>query len=226
MENASKALMIAGGVLISVLIISVALMVYNNMSSLSNSKQQVLEAEQLSKYNMQWESYNRDNLRGADVISIYNKAIDVNQKYREQEGLDYDMITVYIKLKADIVENTEYWQWDIGLRQYKKVKETERMVLEEGKSYNTKDNANDLSDFIISTDESSQNGYTINTKPVTLPTGVEKSVDGHDTYTRSYNKKDAFKLLKFKCANTIDETKEGIEYDKYGRITKIHLVEI
>ena len=191
MENASKALMIAGGVLISVLIISVALMVYNNMSSLSNSKQQVLEAEQLSKYNMQWESYNRDNLR-----------------------------------EADIVENTEYWQWDIGLRQYKKVKETERMVLEEGKSYNTKDNANDLSDFIISTDESSQNGYTINTKPVTLPTGVEKSVDGHDTYTRSYNKKDAFKLLKFKCANTIDETKEGIEYDKYGRITKIHLVEI
>ena len=220
MENASKALLIAGGILISVLILSVCIMVYNNMTSLSNSNQKILEAEQLAKYNMEWESYNRDNLRGADVISIYNKAMDVNEKYKKQEGIDYDMITVCFKLKNEVEQEIEEWEWDTQQKQYKKIKSKIKTPLTDNKVYKTSNNS-DLSkikEFMTTTDEN--NEYTIEILGSSTDNGI------HKNYKRSYNAKAVFKLLNFKCANTSNENESGLKYDKYGRITEIHLVEI
>lgn len=224
MENASKALLIAGGILISVLIISVCVMVYNNMTSLSNSREQILEAEQLAKYNMEWESYNRDNLRGADVISIYNKAMDVNQKYKEQEGIDYDMITVYFKLINEVMAEEEIWKWN-G-KQYTKDSSTIKIPLDDDKVYSTASSSDlaIINDFMTTTDEN--NEYTI--------TILNSSNDGgiHKDYKRTYNAKAAFKLLNFKCEDTgkgesrYRKDNSGIKYDEYGRVVEIHLTEI
>ena len=221
MENASRALLIAGSVLIGVIILSAAVFTYTNFTSLSREREQVLETEQLAKYNMQWESYNRNDLKGVDVISVYNKAMDTNEKYK-YEGVTGDMITVFIKTKTTIQGYTETWTWNNVTNKYTKKETTQQPsseTLQANKIYRT-DNSSDkstLENFLSATDKS--NGYTIETLSTPL-------TEVHKDYLKKYTSIATFKLLNFKCANTSDENKSGLVYDNYGRITQILLVEI
>lgn len=97
MENASKALLMAAGVLISLLIVSSFIFMYNHLKSLPKTQEKLLEEEQLIEFNKQYESYNRKNLKGTDVISVINKAIDSNAKYGEQY-----YVNVTFKLKNEV----------------------------------------------------------------------------------------------------------------------------
>lgn len=81
MENASKALIIAGGILISILILSVLVYSFGNISQYFSSEEKVQQTEQLTTFNNQYESYNKKLLRGTDVISVINKAKDNNTRY-------------------------------------------------------------------------------------------------------------------------------------------------
>ena len=78
MENASKALLMAGGILIAVLIIGVLIYSFGTMSGYFSAEQDIEAAQQLKIFNDQYESYNRKLLRGTDVISVMNKAININ----------------------------------------------------------------------------------------------------------------------------------------------------
>jgi type II secretory pathway pseudopilin PulG len=81
MENASKALLMAGGVLIAVLIIGILLYSFGSMSGYFEEQASQEEIEQLAEFNNQYEAYNRKLLRGTDVVSVLNKAINNNEKY-------------------------------------------------------------------------------------------------------------------------------------------------
>ncbi len=81
MENSSRALQIAVGILIAVFAIGLIVGVYTVVSDLFRTKDDVKMVEQVEEFNSQYESYNRKLLRGVDVISVYNKAIDNNKKY-------------------------------------------------------------------------------------------------------------------------------------------------
>lgn len=81
MENASKALIMAGGILISILIIGVVVYMFSTSSGLFTNKQTEEEIRQLKEFNDQYESYNRKLLRGTDVISVMNRVMDNNTKY-------------------------------------------------------------------------------------------------------------------------------------------------
>ena len=81
MENASKALIIAGGILIAVLLLGVLMYSFANSSEFFNQEQANKQTEQLTTFNNQYEAYNRKLLRGTDVISVINKMIDNNNKY-------------------------------------------------------------------------------------------------------------------------------------------------
>lgn len=85
MENASKALLIAGGVLIALLIIALLVYSFGSMGSYFKQEESTQKAEQLADFNNQFESYNRKLLRGVDVISIINKVLDNNKKYGPNE---------------------------------------------------------------------------------------------------------------------------------------------
>ena len=100
MENASKALLMAAGVLISLLIVSSFIFMYNHLKSLPKTQEKLLEEEQLIEFNKQYESYNRKNLKGTDVISVINKAIDSNAKYGEQY-----YVNVTFKLTKDNISD-------------------------------------------------------------------------------------------------------------------------
>ena len=78
MENAAKALEIAGGVLIALLIISLFVYMFNQVSYHQSMQNQNLETQKLEAFNKTYEAYNKSILYGADVISVINMAISNN----------------------------------------------------------------------------------------------------------------------------------------------------
>ena len=83
MENASKALIMAGGVLIGVLILS--LMVYLFISFGANSKEiyDRIEDNQLLQFNANFNIYEgRNNLTIHQVVSVASLAKENNEKYQ------------------------------------------------------------------------------------------------------------------------------------------------
>ena len=105
MENASKALVMAGGILITLLIIGLLVYTFGTMSGYFNAEQDEEVAQQLKVFNDQYESYNRKLLRGTDVISVINKAIDNNDKYGEH---GYDEPNYIIEIQFIMMEELSY----------------------------------------------------------------------------------------------------------------------
>lgn len=79
MENASKALIIAGGMLIAIILISMFLMMYNKMASIEKAKQEKTMLEQIESFNAGYESYNKKMMYGADVVTLRNKVNEYNR---------------------------------------------------------------------------------------------------------------------------------------------------
>lgn len=80
MENASKALIMAGGVLIALLIIGSLLLMFNNLSTYQDTNIKETRTSQIIEFNNQFETYNRTDIRGSDLYSLLNKAADYNER--------------------------------------------------------------------------------------------------------------------------------------------------
>lgn len=106
MENASKALIMAGSVLISLLIIGALLLMFNNLSSYQETDAQSTIETEVLEFNSQYETYNRENVRGSDLYSLLSKVIDYNKRKstkgdgRKDEGkfLSYMPMTIYVEI--------------------------------------------------------------------------------------------------------------------------------
>lgn len=213
MENASKALIIAGEVLIGALIL--ALLIYS-VSRWSNVKKVELSSEQIEQiveYNKSFEAYNRNNLYGNDIISVINKVEDYNKKESEVKG--YKQIELKITIKNAVV-GSKYFQ---------------------AKTYNftqLRDNYNELKEKIDSMLEKKYNGkdlvYYSGLTSIQLEEklndlvamGVIKNTneisEKIDAYTVLSTELKEFKKKKFECTN--------VEYDEIiNRINKLEFEE-
>ncbi len=76
MENASKALIIAGAILLSVLIISLGIMVYNNAKNAVGGAN--LNKEEIAAFNSQWEMYTAKKQISASELRTMFSAIITN----------------------------------------------------------------------------------------------------------------------------------------------------
>ena len=83
MENASKALLIAGGILLAILILSALVFMFSSVRNFSESQEEKTLAEQTAKFNAEYDVYNKSVMYGTDVISVINKAIDYNLRNSE-----------------------------------------------------------------------------------------------------------------------------------------------
>jgi len=108
MENASKALIMAGSVLIAIIIISCLVLMINNLSAYQGLQTQSEEVAQIEKFNNQYIIYNRDDVRGSDLYSLMNKVIDYNIR-QSTEGKElgqngqyvgYSPMSISIDLKS------------------------------------------------------------------------------------------------------------------------------
>lgn len=80
MENASKALIMVGGVLISVMLASFMIFVLRKGGMMNAQYDSQKAGDQLVKFNSQFEVYAKDNNTFFDIITVANLAYDVNQK--------------------------------------------------------------------------------------------------------------------------------------------------
>lgn len=95
MENASKALIIAGGVLIAILVVSLLVTGWNNITDYSRVQEEIQTREQITNFNKEFESYNKTVVRGYELISLENLVEDSNIRYATVNG--YKNIELYIK---------------------------------------------------------------------------------------------------------------------------------
>lgn len=95
MENATKAFIIAAGMLFAMLIVSLLVWVYNNISATEKTKVDTETMEQIVDFNKQFEAYNKNTVRGYQMISLVNLAKDMNERYKEDDG--YYRVEVILK---------------------------------------------------------------------------------------------------------------------------------
>lgn len=103
MENASKALTMAGGILIAVLVIGLVVYMFSSSGNLFQEQQSEEEIAQLKAFNEPYISYNRKLLRGTDVISVMNKVINNNTKYEVSSYSEPYYIQVNFEMKEAIL---------------------------------------------------------------------------------------------------------------------------
>ena len=98
MENASKALIMAGGMLIAILIVSLLVVAWSNITNYNKKKDDIMTTEQLAKFNKEFESYNKKVVHGYELVSLNNLIADTNHRYSGTNG--YAELEAYIKLKS------------------------------------------------------------------------------------------------------------------------------
>lgn len=111
MENAAKALYIAGGVLLAVMILVAISYVISSMSVIQEENMLKEKSAQAAKFNAEFEVFNKKLMYGTDILSVINKAISNNEKYVDPRGNmntylngdRYDkeyLINIVVKLKT------------------------------------------------------------------------------------------------------------------------------
>lgn len=95
MENASKALIIAGSVLLAMLIIGSLVFMFNTLSELRQTEANAEDVEQLAKYNRQIETFNRNGLYGSEIMSLANLIEDYNIRQSDLKGYTAITLEVY-----------------------------------------------------------------------------------------------------------------------------------
>ena len=103
MENASKALIMASGILIGVLIISLAVYLFADFGATSAEITRQVEEQKIVQFNSRFTSYLNKELTIYDIITILGYVQENNTYYADSLS---DQITVFIELN-NITNNNE-----------------------------------------------------------------------------------------------------------------------
>ena len=106
MENASKALIMAGSVLLGIMIIALLIFGYRNISNLEQTRENADSNDKMLEYMRNFEQYNR-TLYGSELLSLANLLEDYNNT-DAREDVGYDKITIIVKIKKGIVGSTYF----------------------------------------------------------------------------------------------------------------------
>lgn len=102
MENASKALLMAGGILIALLILSSLVIFFTNLAEYQTNQDNSKLATQIAEFNDQYEPYNKENLTLMELKTVYNKILDNNQKaIKEEDKIDTNIDKIYPDITGD-----------------------------------------------------------------------------------------------------------------------------
>lgn len=106
MENASKALLMAGGILIALLVIGSVLLMFNQIGNYRRANTDSEKSSQIADFNKDFVRYaDGEEIKGVDIISLANKVVDYNQKKVQQIQLIIIKITLKINLAPSASSN-------------------------------------------------------------------------------------------------------------------------
>lgn len=98
MENASKFLLMAGGILIALLVISALVLMFNQIGDYEKGKSNTEKVSQVADFNKEFMVFTYDNIQGTDIISLANKIVNFNSKSGMQNSINYDK-----KIKLNLI---------------------------------------------------------------------------------------------------------------------------
>lgn len=99
MENASKALVMAGGILIALLVVGALMLMINQVSYYQKSESTSEKAQQQAEFNKEYVQFTYGDVKGYELISLVNKVINYNSKEAVGNSVDYSLkITVNIDM--------------------------------------------------------------------------------------------------------------------------------
>ena len=107
MENASKALIIAGAMLLGVLILSLFVYTYNSYQSSSNNYIKKFDEQKITNANVSFTKYEATILNSHDVVTIVNQAIANNSKYYVEQEQGASKSSMYIEVNLDNFNHLE-----------------------------------------------------------------------------------------------------------------------
>lgn len=132
MENAAKALEIAAGVILAVILMSLIAYFFSTISAWPQQQDDMESAEQLAEFNLEYEVYDKSAMYGVDVISCLNKARSNNEKYVEGGGFltgsKYDknyIMNVYVKINTSLEEIIEIYYFNDEQKEVQRFKDGE-----------------------------------------------------------------------------------------------------
>lgn len=183
MENMTKALEIAASVLIGVLILSLLVFGYNQIREQKNIEQKNERASQLSKFNINFESYAKDTVYGSEILSLANEVIN----YNERKAVDgYQEIELEVKISTGVL-NGQYlvagtYSATSLDQQYKKlvkkIKEADITVFGKSISYWSKLSDKETEKTVEARSDFSESEYTkLKTNRTTYKKYVEEQTD-------------------------------------------------
>lgn len=112
MENATKALIIAGSILISVIVISLLMMTFGKIGTFQKNQRTEEEAEQIEEFNKDYTKYDGQYVYGTEVITIINKTLD----YKEKQGVDIQVNITFVEPYTYKIKDKEYTTKSINLK--------------------------------------------------------------------------------------------------------------
>ena len=114
MENATKALLIAAAVLMSVMLLTVIFVFKDKISAYFSAKHEVAMTQQMIEFNNKFENYRGQTIRGNELISLLNRIIEYNEYQSDIVG--YERIKITIDFKGhqnEIKYNNESGQYTL-----------------------------------------------------------------------------------------------------------------
>lgn len=108
MENASKALIMAGSVLIALIVIGAFILMLNNLNDYQEKNDTLVQQQQIVEFNNQFSTYDRTGLRGTEMLSLMNRIIDYNTR-KTTEDVGFQKMKITIKgIDRKILEAIRY----------------------------------------------------------------------------------------------------------------------
>ena len=215
MENASKALIIAGSVLLAVLIITALIYTFSQISSLKQVEASSEEEKILAQYDKEIESFNRQGLYGSEILSLANLVEDYNKRQSDLKG--YKPITLKVSITqiidAKYLKETEYSKYGDLIKDFKNLEKKMQDLKKEKICGQTLDKlagmkTEALEDLISRYNLANRTNYTLEE--------IEKRINDYQSVNSEMQ---TFKNKKF---NTPE-----VEYDNsIGRIVKMSFREI
>jgi len=81
MENASKALLMAGGVLLALMILTVGIILYNSFSNTTDQYAERLSTTELNEFNTKFEVFRgRTDITAQEIASLINMVVEYRNK--------------------------------------------------------------------------------------------------------------------------------------------------
>lgn len=202
MENASKALLMAGGVLISLMVLGALLLMFNSLSNYQESGTQDTREAQVIEFNNQYETYLRDNVRGSDMISLMNRINDYNT--RKGDNSDERYQEMEISISGINVENLKYDP------------DNTKIV----RSSYTQDNIGELIDIVKELENRYQSKYI-----TSLSTNISNIMDStmDSKVNKAKGQVEAERILKKELTpseynNVKDDTSKYYQYSQFKRV--------